>query len=240
MDQQDFHSEQHQQAPEERRRIPREQIPGTPVTWVLCGICLAVFLYANVLRGDEVYQLQLAFDPAHGKTLPGLFIHMFVHANWFHLLSNMLGLVIIGRWVEMRYGPLNYLVLFYVCSLVAGMAQAVHAPGYALVGASGGVFALLAAFVRHFPNVRFYIIFPPIPWPLPAWFLVGIMALYNVALWVGELYNISWMQTNLAYMAHLAGLVAGFAMSFIMIPADQEGSQDRQSARDVPDFPGDV
>ncbi|MCB1219738.1 MAG: rhomboid family intramembrane serine protease [Planctomycetales bacterium] len=208
-------------------RIRREEIPPTPVTWGILALCVAVFMYANVLRADELYQLELAFDPAHGKTVPGLFIHMFVHDNFLHLLSNGIGLYIVGRWMEIRYGSFRFFLLFYLSALVAGMAQAVHAPGYALVGASGGLFALFAAFVRHYPNVRFYIIFPPIPWPLPAWLLVGLMAMYNAVLWVGADMQISWLQNNLAYMAHLVGLLSGFILSLIMIPPGKEVEQRR-------------
>lgn len=224
---------QHDEHERERRRIPRDEIPATPVTWLICGICVAVFLYANVFRGAEYFQLQLAFDPAHGKTVPGLFTHMFVHANWFHLLSNLIGLYIVGRWMEIRYGSAKYALLFYLSCLVAGMAQAVHAPGYPLVGASGGLFALLAAFVRHFPNVKFYIIFPPIPWPLPAWFLVGMMALYNVALWVGAAMHIAWLETNIAYMAHLAGLLSGFVLSFIFFPVQPAQSRSKEEGMGI-------
>ena len=212
-----------------RRRIKREEIPPTPMTWTLLGICLVVFLYANVYRGDELFQLQLALNPADGRTLPGLFSHMFVHADGFHLFSNMLGLYIVGRWMEIRYGSWRFLLLFYLSAVVAGMAQVVEAPGSDLVGASGGLFALFAAFVRHYPNVRFYIIFPPIPWPLPAWLLVGLMAAYNVVLWAGAILQVSWLSTNIAYTAHLAGLLSGFVLSLILIPP--QGNAEAESRR---------
>jgi membrane associated rhomboid family serine protease len=217
MDQSEHHQ---QQPPHVRRKISREEIPPTPVTWIITGICVAVYLYANVYRGSEHFEMQLAFDPAHGRLMPGLFSHMFVHANLFHLASNLLGIVIIGRWMEIQYGSLRYFLLFYISALVAGMAQAVYAPGYPLVGASGGLFALLAAFVRHFPGVRFFLLFPPLPWPVPAWLLVSGMALYNVVLWVGEAQGVAWLQTNLAYMAHLAGLLSGFMLSLIIFPPE--------------------
>ena len=229
MDQPDIHSQQ------TRRRIRREEIPPTPVTWILSGICVLVYIYANIFRGAEHFEVRLALDPAHGQLWPQLFTHVFAHANLLHIASNLLGIVIIGRWMEIQYGSLRFFVLFYASALVAGMAQAAYAPGTSLLGASGGLFALLAAFVRHFPNVRFYLLFPPLPWPVPAWLLVSLMALFNVALWMGDIYGIAALQQNLAYIAHLVGLLAGLMLSLIIFPP-QIGKLDGQT--DHPELGG--
>ncbi len=71
----------------------------------------------------------------------------FLHAGWFHLLSNMFALVMVGPQLEAALGRTRFLTL-YVLSAVGGstLSYLVSAPGTLGVGASGAIFGLFGAF----------------------------------------------------------------------------------------------
>ena len=71
-----------------------------------------------------------------------------------------------------------------------------------VVGASGAVFGLLAAFGMLYPNRVIYLIIPPIP--LKAKYFVIIFGLFELYL------GISNAQTGIAHFAHLGGALFGF------------------------------
>lgn len=76
--------------------------------------------------------------------------YMVLHANWFHLGFNIVVQLIIGLPLEMVHGSIR-IAAIYVAGVFAGsLGTSVVEPLTSLVGASGGVYALLAA---HFANV---------------------------------------------------------------------------------------
>lgn len=76
--------------------------------------------------------------------------YMVLHANWFHLGFNVVVQVMIGLPLEMVHGSLR-IACIYLAGVFAGSlgTSVVDAEVY-LVGASGGVYALLAA---HLANI---------------------------------------------------------------------------------------
>ncbi|MBT9146142.1 MAG: Rhomboid protease AarA [candidate division WS2 bacterium] len=71
-----------------------------------------------------------------------------------------------------------------------------------MVGASGAVYAVMAAIAIFYPNIQFFLLLPPIP--VKAKYLVGFYAALSF-------YNVVFPQTgsNIAHLAHLGGLVFG-------------------------------
>ncbi len=137
-----------------------------------------------------------------------LVTYQFVHAGFFHLLVNMLGLWFAGNILERLFGQ-KKLVLFYIaCGVVGGLVQLVLVPGpMVVVGASGAVCGLVAAFSTMFPQMPITaLIFFVIPVRMRAMWLGIIIAGVSVLLlltgWFG----------NIGNAAHLGGALAGFAM----------------------------
>jgi membrane associated rhomboid family serine protease len=122
-----------------------------------------------------------------------------------HIVMNMFGLWMFGRFVEQRYGSAEFL-RFYLASLIfSGVAWVLSqllmgdTRGIAL-GASGGVTAVVILFVLNFPNVRVLLMFV---WPIPAWVL-------GVA-WVGfDILGAMNNESQIAHSAHLAGAAFAF------------------------------
>ena len=159
--------------------------------------------------------------PSHSGPLSYVTM-MFVHAGLFHLVFNLLFLILIGPLLEERIGAVRWGVLFFVGGVVATLAfEAVHIADqfYYILGASGGLSSVFGAFGRLYPRERLRIWVPiPLP-PMPAiyWvigFVVVQFLLSLVAMGGGPLSGIAWE-------AHIAGLAFGFATAPLVmrIPA---------------------
>ena len=73
-----------------------------------------------------------------------------------------------------------------------------------MVGASGAIFGVMAAFTILFPNTVFYLYFAL---PVKAKFLVGAYLIYTVYMIIYPS-----QMDNTAHLAHLGGAIAGGVM----------------------------
>jgi membrane associated rhomboid family serine protease len=125
--------------------------------------------------------------------------YMFLHADLWHLLFNMLGLYFFGPRLETRLGSRRFLAL-YLVSGIAGALLSVFTPRAAIVGASGALFGVYYGYARFWPRDRILV------WgviPVEARVLVVIMtvlALYGGVTGGG----------GVAHLAHLGGFLGGF------------------------------
>ena len=139
--------------------------------------------------------------------------YMFMHGDFMHLFFNMFGLVIFGPAIESAWGPRKFLFYYFFTAIGALLLQwfvqylelqmgahpmSVNVP---LVGASGAIFGLLAAFGMQYPNMTIRLIFPPIP--MKAKYFVLIYAGIELFLGLGN------FQTGIAHFAHLGGALFG-------------------------------
>jgi membrane associated rhomboid family serine protease len=136
----------------------------------------------------------------------------FLHADPFHLLFNMMGLMMCGVPLEYRWGGRGFLVYYTVSVLGASLCQLALASWsvaeggmpYATIGASGGVYGLILAYGLLFPTHRVMLLFPPIPMSARTFAIVlGAMAL---------LFGLTGQESGVAHFAHLGGMLAGGLM----------------------------
>ncbi len=143
-----------------------------------------------------------------------LLTHGFVHADWQHLLFNMITLYFFGRHVERMFAP--YIgaagfVLFYLSAILVAILPTWlrhrHDPGYRSLGASGAVSAVLFAFILVQPWALIFVFFIPVP------------AIVYAVLYIG--YSI-WMDRRggdgVNHSAHLWGAGYGVLFTVIMEP----------------------
>jgi membrane associated rhomboid family serine protease len=137
--------------------------------------------------------------------------HMFAHGSFMHILFNMFGLVMFGRVLETVLGSKKFFTLYFLSGLGSAGLQFfiyyIFEVQANMVGASGAVFGILAAFTVMFPNVELMIIFFPVP--IKAKYLVpGILGL-------GVLLSLFGRGGNIAHFAHLGGAIVGFILVMI-------------------------
>lgn len=121
----------------------------------------------------------------------------------FHLVFNMLTLWFFGREVEAVTGKAEFIRFYLTAIVVAGLAwltaEQINGQPARLMGASGGVMAVLAVFIWYYPRMTVLI------WgvlPVPAWAL-GVLYFFS------DLRGAATDTGNVAHVAHLAGAVFG-------------------------------
>lgn len=134
-----------------------------------------------------------------------LLTYGFLHHGLWHIVGNMLTLWFFGQPVEERIGKTEFFRFYFVAIILAGLTWviSVNAVGFdpknSVVGASGGVSAVLAAFIWYFP--RETILFMGV-FPMPAWVL-GVVYLFM------DVQGARSGSSAIAHAAHLGGAAFG-------------------------------
>lgn len=113
-----------------------------------------------------------------------IFTFGLLHAGPLHLLANVLLIFFAGREVEPIIGSKPTFCLFSIAQIVGGIMHGIAMPGYALVGASAGAAALLAAFATTLPELEVVgHLFFVVPLKLPAKYFGLGLALLSAICW---------------------------------------------------------
>ncbi|HEV7627389.1 MAG TPA: rhomboid family intramembrane serine protease [Streptomyces sp.] len=140
---------------------------------------------------------------------------LFLHANWLHLLGNVLFLYVFGGPVEQRMGSVRFALCYVSVGYIAMLCYAVvhHHSAETLVGASGAVSGVLGAFLYLYPKARVTSIFPFLlflPLRFPAW----LVLLFWLALqWIAAREDTD--GPGVAYLAHVVGFTLGFLYAWL-------------------------
>jgi membrane associated rhomboid family serine protease len=174
-------------------------------TWVLNNLALS----ADGLRKGFVYQL-ITFQ--------------FLHGGVFHLLGNCIGLYFFGRSMEAMLGSRGMLKLYLASGTVGGLLQMglcfafPHIFNLPVVGASAGVFGLIAAFATQAPDDPITILlffFLPVTFPAKVLLMVeGGISILGV---LGPFLRLSIFDPVVAHAAHLGGMLTGIAWIRVMM-----------------------
>ena len=118
---------------------------NAPVTLAFVGVCLAAQLL-NALTGGAGNRL--VFSVYRSPLLNPLtwvrsFCHVFGHADWSHLMGNMIYILLLGPMLEEKYGAKNMILVIAVTALATGVFSQLLFPRVMLLGASGVVFAFI-------------------------------------------------------------------------------------------------
>jgi membrane associated rhomboid family serine protease len=166
---------------------------------------------------DPRYALSLGLDPA---TFLPMFTDMFMHGGWMHLIFNMWFLWIFGPAMERRFGGLGFLALYVAGGMTANVVHiATHIDSTEpVIGASGAVAAVIAAYAVTYPWARVLSFVPlgfiPLIFPLPAFLFA--FAWFGMQLLEGSIeLTSSTMAASVAWWAHIGGFVFGALVGLI-------------------------
>ncbi|HJS46852.1 MAG TPA: rhomboid family intramembrane serine protease [Gemmatimonadales bacterium] len=164
-------------------------------------------LLANVVmffatRAAPQLAAPLIFIPGAVLSQPWTLVtYQFLHGDFFHLLGNMFGLFFLGPRVEARLGGRRFITLYFLGGITGALLSIPLAPGAAIIGASGAVFAVLLAFARYWPHERLLL------WGvLPIESRLFVVLLTAISLWSG----FTGAQHGIAHFAHLGGFLGGW------------------------------
>jgi membrane associated rhomboid family serine protease len=185
------------------------------LTKILVGVNLVLFLVqmsAGDTFTDRFDLIGRAWVPELGSSLQGvaegqwyrLVTSMFLHVGVTHILFNMLSLWWIGGPLEAALGRARYLALYFVSGLAgSALTYLLAAPTEPSLGASGAIFGLFGAtgvLMRHLK----YDMRPLI-----------ILLVINLIFTFSPMFNIAWE-------AHVGGLVGGVLIGYAMVHAPRE------------------
>jgi membrane associated rhomboid family serine protease len=206
-----------------RDHLPTRTVPG--INYLLIAANIGVFVLERLTLASGVSPDELLFTwglvPRHLfldplTTVETVFTSMFMHdpTNLLHLGGNMLYLWIFGDNVEDALGHVRY-VLFYLAGGICAAAAQILVNPYSsipMVGASGAISAVLAAYAFLYPRSPITVL-NPIPllwlfsglfWQFPAWLVIALFFVVN--LWDALALS---TQGGVAFMAHVGGFLGG-------------------------------
>lgn len=145
-----------------------------------------------------------------------LFSGLFLHADWIHLLGNLVFLLIFGLPAERTMGGRRFLLLFLLGGAFSNLAAvlAIGAPDRVVIGASGAVSAMIGAYLALFPGARLGVVLPLGLFlqfvRVPAFLLIGLWALLQL------LFAYSGPALGMvAWPAHIAGFLFGVVFALL-------------------------
>ena len=190
----------------QRRRIHHEtqQYPSAvqrPCHADFFFLSLASLALGHLTNGWTTYHLFSVYRSSLADPLffVRLFGHVLGHAGWDHFIGNMLLFLVIAPPLEERYGSRTLLSGILMTALVSGILQCVLFPSSALLGASGIVFMLIM--LSSLAGSRN----GGVPITL---ILVGALYLSQ------QVYDILFVQDNVANFMHIVGGVCGTGFGF--------------------------
>lgn len=175
-----------------RRQLVKVDLP--PAAAGLCALIIMAYLLSLFVPLNS-----LALSPSLAYSQPWtLLTHIFLHANPAHLLSNLLALFMFGILLEREMGTRNFLLLFFISGLAAGIGETLIAEplSYSL-GASGAIFGIMGALAILRPKAIIFVEFIPVP-----------MAVAAIGYGIFELLFLR-QQDGTAHPAHFFGLLLG-------------------------------
>ena len=166
-------------------------------------LCFAVLALDQVTMGNStrtffsVYRSSLLSPFTYIR----FFGHVLGHANWEHLIGNMMLILVVGPLLEEKYGSSNILFVILATALITGIIHFIFFPRTMLLGASGVVFALIL--LSSFTSFQ--------EGKIPVTFLLVAV------LYIGEqVYDGLFIQDNVSNLTHIAGGVVGSGLGFVM------------------------
>ncbi len=186
--------------------------------YILLGVNVLVFLLSSafsaarpelsfglipaVIFGDAILPANILQTPA----LVTPFTSVFLHANFEHIIGNMLFLWVFGDNIEDAMGTRRFVPFYLLCGACAAMTHAFVMPYSVspLIGASGAVSGVIAAYVLLHPHVRVYGL-------ALKWIPVAVKAMYVIAAWVAMQFAFAIFggDPNVGWWAHVGGIIAG-------------------------------
>lgn len=181
-------------------------------------VAITVLVSWRAFNDQALLERLILWPPAveRRKQYDRLLTHGFIHADWMHLLFNMITLWSFGTAVEQVFSewitPAGY-VLFYLSAIVIAILPTYlrhrHDANYRSLGASGGVSAVLFSFILFDPWSKLIIF--PIPVPIPAFVFALLYVGYSI-----------WMDRrggdNVNHSAHLWGAAYGVLFTLMLEP----------------------
>lgn len=181
------------------------------VTYSIIALCVVIW-GLQMIPGSPVTQWLLYYPPFTGaqpwRMLTALFVHS--QGSFFHIVFNMFSLFILGPILERSLGRWRFIALYLISGFGGSVAVLLISPTTPVVGASGAIFGLLGAI---------FIIQRKLGGNT-----TQLLVVIGLNLAIGFLPG-----TNIAWEAHVGGLVAGAAVALVYLRTRRRDQQRQQA-----------
>ncbi|RZF32801.1 hypothetical protein LSTR_LSTR011447 [Laodelphax striatellus] len=186
-----------------------------PLCMVLVSVIeIAVFAYDVYQAGDSIMGPAANFfiyNPFKRSEFWRFLTYMFVHAGIGHLVVNLMVQIMLGIPLEMVHGWWRVLAI-YIAGVIAGsLGTSISDPQVYLAGASGGVYAIIAAhlstIILNWSELLFAL-----------WQLIIFLALavIDIGTAIHDRY-VAQLNREIGYVAHLTGAIAGLLVGLVIL-----------------------
>ncbi|EDW92838.1 protein rhomboid [Drosophila yakuba] len=223
--------------------MQREAIPATPLPeaedlsllkyvhrqhwpWfilVISIIEIAIFAYDRYTMPAQNFGLPvpipsdsvLVYRPDRRLQVWRFFSYMFLHANWFHLGFNIVIQLFFGIPLEVMHGTARIGVIYMAGVFAGSLGTSVVDSEVFLVGASGGVYALLAA---HLANITLNYAHMKSASTQLGSVVIFVSCDLGYALYTQYFDGSAFAKgPQVSYIAHLTGALAGLTIGFLVL-----------------------
>ena len=181
---------------------PRFKISFNALVVLIFGAICFVAMILNYITGgasNEAVFMTYHSSLTNPMTYIRLFTHVFGHANWEHLISNMAYILLLGPMLEEKYGSLTLLQIIGITAFVTGVINYIFFWNVALCGASGICFTFIV--LSSFTSFK--------DGEIPLTFILVAL------LYIGQqIYDGLFLQDNISNMAHIIGGVVGSVIGY--------------------------
>ncbi|KQM20527.1 rhomboid family intramembrane serine protease [Chryseobacterium sp. Leaf201] len=178
------------------------------VLFIIAITCVVSYVGLNNINIFEKYKFNVSAIN-NRKEYIRLISSAFLHADFMHLLFNMLSLYFFQGAVTMYFGTVGFIIIYFGSLILGNLFSLMiykNQPWYSAIGASGAVSGIIFASIAMAPNeisVNF----------LPGWIFGTLYFGYSVYMMLNPK---QW--DNLGHSAHLGGAFFGLVYSVVMHP----------------------
>jgi membrane associated rhomboid family serine protease len=189
------------------------------ITVIIVAITVLISLYA--FNNADVMR-KFIFNPYVVKTrgeYHRFITSGFLHQDHMHLIFNMITMWFFGKELEIIFaavfgakGPFYFVLLYILAIIISDIPsyfKYAGTPGYNSLGASGGVSAILFAFILFDPLRKLYLYFAL---PIPGFIFAALYVVYSY-------YQGKRGRDNINHTAHLVGGIFGLIFCIILFPS---------------------
>ncbi len=137
-----------------------------------------------------------------------------LHADWLHVLFNILVVALVGVPLEQRLGSRRWMMVYFLGFMGGNIAWIISHPESSIpaIGASGAAFGILGAYMACWPEdkIEFPLLFLIRAWPV--WLIVFVRLGLEV-LQIYELQSATAGDSNVAHMAHFGGFFLAYLLA---------------------------
>lgn len=201
------------------------------INYLLIATNILVFVFAQGLGTNETFLASFAAVPEEilsNRDIVGgglkatpipvygtIITSMFMHGGFWHIIGNMMYLLIFGDNLENVMGHKKYLLFYMLCGILATLSH-VWISSYTntglytpCVGASGAIAGVLGGYILLFPKNKIRIFLIP--------FIIRVNAFIALGLWIALQLIEGWGAmgregSGIAYAAHVGGFAAGLVL----------------------------